>query len=217
MLNEDRFETVSRLAVIAATTAEDHAYREWLTERYGPLIIWSSMPSVRFLTSDLGADDIVLLHVRSGKFEETLVAARRSAPDARIIVILEQDSPTLAEAALEAGAFDALAKPLSRRVLVGAIARARAWRPAPVWTETAPPEPIHAPLPDIAIPEVARALVDFETAPGGVAPFWVHEQRIIETALAAYNGHVGRAAAALEIAPSTIYRKMQSWQGRLDQ
>lgn len=49
-----------------------------------------------------------------------------------------------------------------------------------------------------------------------VAPFWQQEQQIIEGALEAFGGNIARAAAALEISPSTIYRKKQSWSNRLD-
>ena len=44
-----------------------------------------------------------------------------------------------------------------------------------------------------------------------VQPFWVQERRIIEEAIAAFDGNLSRAAAALEISPSTIYRKRESW------
>ena len=44
-----------------------------------------------------------------------------------------------------------------------------------------------------------------------VEPFWLQERRIIEHALAAFDGNISRAAAALQINPSTIYRKRQSW------
>jgi two-component system repressor protein LuxO len=37
---------------------------------------------------------------------------------------------------------------------------------------------------------------------------------MIESALAAFGGSITRAAAALEISPSTIYRKRQSWSDR---
>lgn len=47
-----------------------------------------------------------------------------------------------------------------------------------------------------------------------IVPLWLQEQRIIEAALATCGGHVGRAAQALQISPSTIYRKMQSWHAR---
>jgi len=50
------------------------------------------------------------------------------------------------------------------------------------------------------------------TAPAGtVEPFWRQERRLIEAAVAAFGGNVARAAAALELSPSTIYRKRQSW------
>lgn len=47
--------------------------------------------------------------------------------------------------------------------------------------------------------------------PGKIATFRDQERRIIETALAACGGNVPRAAAALEISPATIYRKIKSW------
>ncbi|HVV91845.1 MAG TPA: sigma-54 dependent transcriptional regulator [Hyphomicrobiales bacterium] len=50
--------------------------------------------------------------------------------------------------------------------------------------------------------------------PSAVAPMWLQEQRIIEQALAACDGNIARAAAALEINPSTIYRKRQAWAQR---
>ena len=44
-----------------------------------------------------------------------------------------------------------------------------------------------------------------------IVPFRRQEQRIIEEALRAFGGNAQKAAAALEVAPSTIYRKLQSW------
>jgi two-component system repressor protein LuxO len=44
-----------------------------------------------------------------------------------------------------------------------------------------------------------------------IAPLWRQEQRIIEEALKAFDGNAQKAAAALEVAPSTIYRKLQNW------
>lgn len=61
---------------------------------------------------------------------------------------------------------------------------------------------------------LAEHLRDIESTVDGIAPMWLQEQRIIEMALAACEGHVGRAAEALKISPSTIYRKIQSWQDR---
>ena len=47
-----------------------------------------------------------------------------------------------------------------------------------------------------------------------VEPLWQQERQIIENALAAFGGSITRAAAALEISPSTIYRKRQFWSER---
>ncbi len=53
--------------------------------------------------------------------------------------------------------------------------------------------------------------------PQPIRPMWHQEQRIIEDALARFNGNIARAAAALEISPSTIYRKQAAWEQMLKQ
>jgi len=45
-----------------------------------------------------------------------------------------------------------------------------------------------------------------------IVPFRIAERRIIETAIRRTGGNIGKAARALEISPSTIYRKIQLWQ-----
>lgn len=45
-----------------------------------------------------------------------------------------------------------------------------------------------------------------------IEPMWRQEKRIIESALNQFGGNIAQAAAALEISPSTIYRKRQSWE-----
>lgn len=45
-----------------------------------------------------------------------------------------------------------------------------------------------------------------------ILPLHIEERRIIEAAIQQYDGNVNQAARALEISPSTIYRKMQGWQ-----
>lgn len=47
-----------------------------------------------------------------------------------------------------------------------------------------------------------------------IIPFWEQERSIIESAVGAFAGNIARAAAALEISPSTIYRKRLAWQER---
>ena len=71
------------------------------------------------------------------------------------------------------------------------------------------------PLSGAAVPAQAP-LFAAELPPRGlprqpVLPLWKQEQRIIEEAIASFSGNVALAAAALELSPSTIYRKRQAW------
>ena len=44
-----------------------------------------------------------------------------------------------------------------------------------------------------------------------IEPLWLSEKKAIEAAIESCDGNVNRAAGLLEIAPSTLYRKLQSW------
>ncbi len=44
-----------------------------------------------------------------------------------------------------------------------------------------------------------------------VEPLWLVEKRVIEEAIATCGGNVNQAAGLLEVAPSTLYRKLNSW------
>ncbi|GAA3531579.1 sigma-54 dependent transcriptional regulator [Zobellella aerophila] len=48
--------------------------------------------------------------------------------------------------------------------------------------------------------------------PVGVLPLAIQERRAIEAAIAHCKGNIARAAALLEVSPSTIYRKLQTWE-----
>jgi two-component system repressor protein LuxO len=45
----------------------------------------------------------------------------------------------------------------------------------------------------------------------GIQPLWLTEKIAIEAAIAECDGSINRAAKRLQVAPSTIYRKIQSW------
>lgn len=45
-----------------------------------------------------------------------------------------------------------------------------------------------------------------------IRPLWQVEREAIEDAIARCNGNIPRAAAFLEVAPSTLYRKLQAWE-----
>ncbi len=51
---------------------------------------------------------------------------------------------------------------------------------------------------------------------GLVEPLWLTEKRAIEEAIDACDGNINKAAGLLEVAPSTIYRKIQSWKSVSD-
>lgn len=44
-----------------------------------------------------------------------------------------------------------------------------------------------------------------------IEPLWITEKRAIEHAIDVCDGNINKAAGLLEVAPSTIYRKVQSW------
>ncbi len=50
----------------------------------------------------------------------------------------------------------------------------------------------------------------------GIEPLWIVERRVIEHAISTCAGSIHEAASLLEIAPSTIYRKRQSWNSKAD-
>ncbi|NQX88374.1 MAG: sigma-54-dependent Fis family transcriptional regulator [Halioglobus sp.] len=44
-----------------------------------------------------------------------------------------------------------------------------------------------------------------------VEPLWLTEKKAVESAISACEGNINQAAGLLEVAPSTLYRKLQSW------
>ena len=78
----------------------------------------------------------------------------------------------------------------------------------------AEPEPVHH---DEAL-RAAKAAMLIDAAQGTslrrVEPFAIVERRVIEAAIAAFDGNIPLAAAALDLSPSTLYRKKLAWQER---
>jgi two-component system repressor protein LuxO len=76
--------------------------------------------------------------------------------------------------------------------------------------EPARAEPVPAPAPAAA--RVVRPAADAaEEAVPEIVPLAVMERRLILAALRHTGQDVPKAAALLEINPSTVYRKLQSW------
>ena len=55
-----------------------------------------------------------------------------------------------------------------------------------------------------------------ESRSGTIEPLWLTEKRAIQSAIDSCEGNINRAAGLLEVAPSTIYRKIQSWKSSGD-
>ncbi|MBT3336161.1 MAG: sigma-54-dependent Fis family transcriptional regulator, partial [Methylococcales bacterium] len=49
------------------------------------------------------------------------------------------------------------------------------------------------------------------SSPSGVIPLWLVEKKAIEAAIVFCDGNIPKAAALLDVSPSTIYRKKQTW------
>ncbi len=68
----------------------------------------------------------------------------------------------------------------------------------------------------LAVPAPAEAppetLAEPMSIPLPVRPLWLVEKEAIEQAIASCDGNIPKAAALLEISPSTIYRKKQGWE-----
>ena len=73
----------------------------------------------------------------------------------------------------------------------------------------------------LSISENARSVVSdpqpvdsnhLESDSGAIMPLWLVEKEAIEGAIAKCDGNVPRAAALLEVSPSTIYRKRLGWE-----
>ena len=81
---------------------------------------------------------------------------------------------------------------------------------------------------DISVAIIEEAIAQFDDSPDRnevsirpreiavtedpkIKPLWLVEKEAIQAAIEVSEGNINRAASLLEVAPSTIYRKMQGW------
>lgn len=156
------------------------------------------------------------------------LAAREASTIHAIVVLLRQFEPALILAGEEIGGGDAhlLAGMIRDAGYCGRLvllAAAPAPRGGPRRADAAGPLDIVARRDAAAfLAELLRADTAMRPAPAKAAgavdgetvvPFRIEERRIIETAIRRCGGNIGKAARALEISPSTIYRKIHLWHG----
>lgn len=151
-----------------------------------------------------GAVDVILLDLPSLadlSLDAEIAVGRlvRVSAAALVIAISDNNSVSTAMAAMRAGAHDHLCRPLGGRVFAERLQeiaeRHRKSRLLAMEDGLAP-----------APAELPAAPVRTE-----VLPMWRQEQRIIEEAIESFGGNIALAAQALELSPSTIYRKRQAW------
>ncbi len=151
-----------------------------------------------------GAVDVILLDLPSladlSRDAETAVARLvKVSPAALVIAISDDSSVSTAMAAMRAGAHDHVCRPLAgvafSQRLQEIAERHRKLRLMAMEDDQHP------------------ALVEAPVTPtrAEVLPMWRQEQRIIEEAIESFGGNIALAAQALELSPSTIYRKRQAW------
>ena len=135
--------------------------------------------------------------------DERISRLARAASGALIIVLSEDAGISVSLAAMRAGAHDCIGKAIDGQgltTLIGELARRHG--KSRCLTKSCP-------QPEIAT--TATAIPSIPNMRDLVMPMWRQEQRIIEDAIQQFAGNVALAAAALELSPSTIYRKRQAW------
>jgi DNA-binding NtrC family response regulator len=133
--------------------------------------------------------------------DEAVARLVRLAHGALLVALADGPSVTAAVATMRAGAHEFISRPISAAALavrIGELAR-RHSKPLAAAMVGAALEPSGPP------PAVPPAMHQ------SMLPLWRQEQQIIEDAIERFNGNVALAAAALELSPSTIYRKRQAW------
>ncbi len=66
----------------------------------------------------------------------------------------------------------------------------------------------------VASPPPSAAEASVSVAIATIRPLWIVEKEAIEQAIALCDGSIPKAAAMLEVSPSTIYRKRLGWEGQ---
>jgi DNA-binding NtrC family response regulator len=150
---------------------------------------------------DLVAADLGSLEDLGDTHEERITRIARAAMGALVLVLGDDASISATLGAMRAGAHDCVARDIEPNALVarmGALAcrHGKALGLARPIEEPAAREPQAPSIP------MMRDLI---------LPMWRQEQRIIENAIQSFAGNISLAAAALELSPSTIYRKRQAW------
>ncbi len=182
----------SRVLLVEASQPTTAGYRGHLESSPHRVTAVASIGAARQALAESPVD-IVLLDAQlpdgSGLDFLDELLAREDAPD--IVVITEVAGADLAVEAVRRGAGDFITRPLDATRLLVTLDNTAARRQLRR--------------------DCARLSRQRTAARDLVEPLWLVEKRAIQAAIAACDGNVNRAAGLLEVAPSTIYRKLQAW------
>jgi len=154
---------------------------------------------------DAIAADAAALADLGARPDEQIGRLARAAAGALILVLTEDGSISSSLAAMRAGAHGCAARGADAAAIVARIGElALRLGKSRALTRSQPVErTAQADVPEPEIPAMHNL----------VLPMWRQEQRIIESAIESFAGNIALAAAALELSPSTIYRKRAAWAG----
>ena len=158
-----------------------------------------SLELLRSSEFDVVAADLDALSDLSERLDDRIAKLARAAAGALIVALTSDASISVTLSAMRAGAHDCVCNTLDGSALVariGELARRHG------------KSRVSARVPQEAMAEAAPSIPMMRDL---VLPMWRQEQRIIEDAIMRFSGNVALAAAALELSPSTIYRKRQAW------
>ena len=133
--------------------------------------------------------DLIILDM-ADKQNIEFVECLKTCFQSPIIVLSDRPSMAIAVNVMRAGGCDFFPKPVSKSALLDRLKT--------LLIET-PPTNLQA-VSALSVPSTHM-----------VTPFAEQERQIIEDALGVFQGNISQAAAALQISPSTIYRKKQGW------
>jgi DNA-binding NtrC family response regulator len=156
---------------------------------------------LRVQAMDVLLMDVVSLLDLSPIPEEAVSRLVKLAEGSLVVALSNASSVSAAVEVMRAGAHDCIARPTAPEMLARRLAGlAHHYGKGYLLGVPAPP------MLSVVEPPAGR-----NSPRQPILPLWQQEQRIIEDAIASFSGNVALAAAALELSPSTIYRKRQTW------
>ena len=157
-----------------------------IEQKCGCLVTYFNAPEATFTAN---RPNLIILDMTDRQGVE-FIECLKTCFQVPIIVLSDRPSMAMAVNVMRAGGCDFFPKPVSKSALVERL-------------KTLLVEPPFTNLQAVSPPSTSSTHM--------ITPFAEQERQIIEDALGVYQGNITQAAAALQISPSTIYRKKQGW------